>query len=94
MADADETNRKLSRRSLLKVVPAVAGAAFGLGAELAPRSARAQVKISHQVAMYQDTPKNGQQCSTCVQFQPPGSCKIVMDPIKPNGWCQFYAKKG
>jgi hypothetical protein len=53
----------------------------------------AQTKLSHEQAKYQDTPKNGQKCSTCIQFVAPASCKIVADPIEPDGWCQFYGAK-
>jgi hypothetical protein len=81
----------LSRRSLLKSVPILAGAVTSAAAF--PQTALAQTKLTHTVAKYQDQPNNGQKCSTCVQFAPPGSCKIVMDPISPNGWCQFYGAK-
>lgn len=87
------THVNLSRRALLKAVPALTGVVLGLSSEMTPDPAEAQVKLSQQVSMYQDKPKNGQQCSTCVLFQPPHSCKIVVDPISPDGWCQFYAKK-
>jgi hypothetical protein len=79
---------KLSRRSLLKNVPILAGAVASAAAMA--QAALAQTKLSHDVAKYQDQPKNGQKCLTCLQFVPPGSCKIVVDPISPNGWCQFY----
>jgi hypothetical protein len=55
--------------------------------------ALAQTKLSHEQAKYQETPKNGQKCSTCIQFVAPASCKIIADPIKPEGWCQFYGAK-
>jgi len=57
------------------------------------RNAQAQTKLAHEQAKYQVTPKDDKRCSTCVQFQPPSSCKIVADPISPNGWCQFYGAK-
>jgi len=77
---------------LLKTVPVIAGIA-AVGLELMPDTADAQVKLPHDVAKYQEMPKKGQECSTCVQFQPPGSCKLVVDPINPHGWCILYAKK-
>jgi hypothetical protein len=83
----------VSRRFLLKSVPAAAGMIIAIGGADVPDAALAQTKISHDVAKYQDTPKNDQQCSTCLQFVPPNSCKIVASPISPHGWCQFYAKK-
>jgi len=48
---------------------------------------------------YQDQPKDGQNCATCVQFIPgakpgaSGACQIVQGPISPNGWCIEYIKK-
>jgi hypothetical protein len=87
----DWTKAGMSRRWLLKNSPAFAGAIAS--AVALPQNAFAQTKLTHEVAKYQDEPKNGQKCSTCVQFQPPSACKIVVDPISPNGWCQFYAPK-
>lgn len=78
-----------SRRTILLRTAVIAGA--GLAAS-ASRSL-AQAKLSHEQAQYQDTPKNGQKCSTCIQFVEPASCKIVADPIGPNAWCQFYGAK-
>jgi len=80
-----------SRRALLNSVSIAAGG-FILSA-LAARTALAQTKLTHEIAKYQETPKNDQKCSTCVQFVPPASCKIVVDPINPDGWCQFYGAK-
>jgi hypothetical protein len=59
----------------------------------AARSGLAQTKLPHEAAKYQDTPKNDQKCSTCIQFVGPASCKIVADPINPDGWCQLYGAK-
>jgi High potential iron-sulfur protein len=87
----DSTTTHVSRRSLLKSVPVVAGGLMSMTATA--QNALAQAKVSHTDSKYQDSPKNGQKCSTCVQFQPPASCKIVADPISPDGWCQFYAAK-
>jgi High potential iron-sulfur protein len=70
----------------------IAAGGFLLSAPPA-RSALAQTKLTHEAAKYQETPKNNQKCSTCVQFIAPASCKIVADPINPNGWCQFYGAK-
>lgn len=90
---ATDLNSNTSRRTLLKSVPAIASAAVVLGALTKPQSAVAQTKLTHQVAKYQDTPHDGQECSTCVNFLPPDACRIVASPISPHGWCQFYAKK-
>jgi hypothetical protein len=44
---------------------------------------------------YQDSPKNGAECSTCMQFIPgkKPQCKIVEGDISPKGWCLAYSKK-
>jgi hypothetical protein len=82
----------ISRRSLLKCAPLVAATAVSLDC-LTPGGATAQQpKLSQALSKYQDTPKNGQQCSTCKHFVAPASCAIVVDPIVAQGWCQFYMK--
>jgi hypothetical protein len=75
----------------LNTVSVAAGGVI-LSAPIA-RSALAQTKLTHEAAKYQEMPKDNQKCSTCVQFMAPASCKIVADPINPNGWCQFYGAK-
>jgi hypothetical protein len=80
-----------SRRAILMSSASIAGG-FILSAPVA-RTASAQTKLTHEVAKYQDTPKDGQKCSTCIQFVEPASCKLVLDPISPDGWCQFYGAK-
>ena len=85
------TKDGVCRRSVLKSVPMIAGAI--ISATAIPDSVFAQTKVSHEISKYQDQPKNGQQCSTCVQFEPPSACKIVESPISPNGWCQLYSAK-
>ena len=85
------TKDGVCRRSLLKSVPMIAGAI--ISAMAIPSRVFAQTKVSHETSKYQDQPKNGQQCSTCVQFEPPSACKIVESPISPNGWCQLYGAK-
>jgi len=84
---------KISRRIMLTNSAVIAGvAAF-------PWLARAQAKAAKQAMQYQDQPKNGQRCDTCMQFVPgakadgPGTCKVVEGPISPNGWCIAYVKK-
>jgi hypothetical protein len=81
-----------SRRTILLNTVSIAAGGFILSAAGA-RAALAQTKIAHDQAKYQDTPNNGQKCSGCVQFVEPASCKIVADPISPNGWCQYYGAK-
>ena len=92
MMDIVAFKNVISRRSLLKGAPLVAATAVSLNC-LTPGEATAQqAKLSQALSKYQDTPKNGQQCSTCSRFVAPTSCTVVVDPIKPEGWCQFYAK--
>jgi hypothetical protein len=81
-----------SRRAILLNTVSIAAGGVILSAPAA-RSALAQTKLAHEAAKYQEMPKNDQKCSTCVQFMAPASCKIVADPINPNGWCQFYGAK-
>ena len=76
------------RRKVLGIGVAVIGGA------LTATTARAQAKkVAQAQAQYQDSPKNGQQCSDCVQFLPPSSCKLVDGKIDPKGWCMFFVKK-
>jgi High potential iron-sulfur protein len=75
-----------SRRIMMR-----AGLAIVVGAAMT-RVARAQ-KIDKSAVMYQDQPKDGHQCSTCVNFQQPNACVIVSGVISPNGWCGAYAPK-
>jgi hypothetical protein len=84
-------NRGLCRRSLLKSVPVIAGAIISTSA--VAESLVAQTKLTHEAAKYQDTPKDGQQCSGCVQFVAPASCKVVEDPVAASGWCQLFTAK-
>jgi hypothetical protein len=80
----------ISRRSLLKGAPLAAATAASC---LTPGEATAQqTKLSQTLSKYQNTPKDGQQCSTCSRFVAPASCTVVVDPIAPDGWCQFYTK--
>ena len=88
---APPTKQGVCRRSLLKSMPMIAGAI--VTATALPDRVFAQAKVSHEIAKYQDQPKDGQQCSTCSQFEPPSACKIVESPISPNGWCQLYMPK-
>ena len=86
------TTRRASRRAILLNTVSIAAGGFILSAPAA-RTALAQTKLTHEVAKYQDTPKDNQKCSTCIQFVEPASCKLVVDPISPDGWCQFYGAK-
>jgi hypothetical protein len=83
--------KDLCRRSLLKSVPIIAGAIMSTNA--VAQNLFAQAKLAHDAAKYQDHPNNGQQCSNCVQFVAPASCKVVEDPIGASGWCQLFVAR-
>ena len=71
---SSSTKKSVCRRSLLKSVPAIAGAIIATNAMA--ESLFVQAKLTHEAAKYQDQPKDGQQCSSCVQFVAPASCKV------------------
>ena len=77
------------RRSLLK------GMALLVSAAVVPASkpAFSAQKVSQASVQYQDKPKGDQQCSNCVHFEAPNSCKIVEGPVSANGWCAVWSKK-
>ena len=79
---------KATRRQMMRAGLAVVG-----GIAAVSSSAKAEDKIAQAQVQYQETPKDGNKCSTCVNFQPPNACKIVAGTINPNGWCIAYAPK-
>lgn len=79
-------NDRTTRRRIMLVG---LGAAGGLMAV----TAKAQEKIAQTLVQYQSTPKDGNKCSACVNFETPASCKIVAGKISPDGWCIAYAPK-
>ena len=85
------TKQGVCRRSLLKTMPAIAGAIISTSAM--GDILFAQTKLTHEAAKYQDSPKDGQQCSSCVQFVAPASCKVVEDPVAASGWCRLFTAK-
>jgi hypothetical protein len=85
------TSKGVCRRSVLKSVPLIAGAIIATDA--AAGNLFAQTKLTHEAAKYQDTPKDGQQCSGCTQFVAPASCNVVEDPVSASGWCQLFQAK-
>jgi hypothetical protein len=86
-----EHDSRLSRRSLLKSAVVLTGAACaGL---ITHREALAQGKASKEAMHYQDHPNGDKKCSDCMQFVPPGSCKVVEGAISPNGYCIAFVKK-
>ena len=96
MQDNDKAS---ARRMVLRagVAALAAGLAGGAMAEetrrgLAPQRF-AQEKLAPEAVQYQKTPKDGVQCSTCVNFVAPNACQIVSGEIAPTGWCVAYGPK-
>jgi hypothetical protein len=83
---------KLSRRSMLRGAVLLAGGTLAAGV-IQVKPAHAQGKAAKEAVKYQDSPKDGQQCSACLYFQAPGSCAVVDGAISPSGWCSLYNKK-
>jgi len=83
------SENELSRRSALQCAAIAAGACVLGGAA----AAQGLTKSPQTSARYQDHPNGAQRCATCLQFQPPSSCKVVAGRISPNGWCSIYAAK-
>ena len=85
---------EFSRRSLFRRLAVfVSGAAMLAVTVSESRTAAAQAKATQVSVEYQSTPKNGQACATCAQFQPPAACKTVEGKVSPAGWCKIYVKK-
>lgn len=86
----------MSRRRALSLA---AGSAVAVPLLLVARSSPAAQNAAMRSALkYQDEPKNGQQCSTCLQWVPGatpkdrGGCKIMPadNEISPAGWCAAW----
>ncbi len=92
MADHSKKTNGNSRRDVLKLGALGLGA---IGATSLAGHANAQVatKAKQKAVMYQQTPKDGKQCSGCLHFQAPSSCRIVEGEINPSGYCILFAKK-
>jgi hypothetical protein len=84
----DRTRRHFLRAGLV----AAGGSLIAVGAYAAEQKV-AQQKIDPKMVQYQTTPKDGNKCSTCVNFEAPSACKIVSGTIDPNGWCIAFAPK-
>ena len=82
--------RRISRRMVLTRGTLALGAA---AAAMAASRAAAQQKIGKTDAEYQGSPKDGQPCGVCANFQAPNACKFVQGDISPSGWCQLFAPK-
>jgi hypothetical protein len=88
----DHQQLKISRRVVLKRAALLAGTVV-TASVLPGKSALAQQKVSKEAMKYQDRPNGDKQCSNCMQFIPPGSCKVVEGTISPNGYCLAWVKK-
>ena len=86
------SSNKLTRRSLLGRAAWLAGATLA-GTIVPIKLASAQQKVSKEAMKYQDKPNGSMQCSNCMQFEPPSSCKVVAGTISPNGYCIAWVKK-
>ncbi len=76
----------VSRRTIL------IGAAGALPL-IALGSTVAEAKMAQTAVRYQESPKDGKQCSGCNLFVAPNSCKTVDGTISPSGWCSLWVKK-
>ena len=83
--------RNISRRVAMRSAVVIGITALA-GIAKAQQAAPAQ-KADKKAVMYQTTPKNGQSCNKCVQFEPPNACKIVAGDISPAGWCLLFSPK-
>ena len=83
----------MSRRRLLQAWSGLLSFVLVGPGLLGGRRAEAQVKATRQQVQYQDTPKNKQECSICLQFIAPDGCKVVAGKINPKGWWLLYAAK-
>jgi hypothetical protein len=83
---------KASRRGVLKTgLTLLAGTVVATAARA---DDGADAKVEQSVVQYQPNPKDGQQCSGCVNFVAPNACKVVSGVIAPTGWCVAFAPKG
>jgi hypothetical protein len=80
----------MSRREMFKTAAGVAGTVAVLGLSSSEVLA---AKMSKEAAGYQSTPKGGQTCGKCQNFQAPSACAQVDGNVSPNGWCTLYNAK-
>jgi hypothetical protein len=84
-------DKALSRSEVigkLIAAPIAIGAFASLCAE-----ADAAATIDQKTAAYVTHPVGGKQCSGCMQFVAPSSCKLVKGTISPKGYCKFWSAK-
>lgn len=73
-----------------RVLGALAGSPFLFAATVSLDRARAQSKRSKEEAVYQPSPKDGNECSGCAHFIEGGECRVVEGEIAPDGWCRLW----
>ena len=86
-------NANLERRKFWKSA-AIALALIPIVLVSRPARAKTNAPLRAELA-YQNTPKEGMKCMSCVEFIPgktdagPGSCKVIPgdDEISPDGYC-------
>ncbi len=89
-----ESNTGSPRRAVLQTGLGILAAGAGLCATRANAGQKmAQEKLAQALVQYQATPKDGNQCTRCTQWQPPAACAIVVGPIAATGWCVAFAPK-
>ncbi len=81
-----DKEKKVSRRVVLRGAVVAAGAVPVLLSGITA----AHAKVKQSDVHYQQTPKDGQKCSTCANFEAPKSCKLVEGEINPEGYCQLF----
>lgn len=77
----------VSRRTVL-IAAAGAAPLLALGATGAKAA-----QLPKTTVKYQDSPKDGKECSGCNLFVAPKACKSVAGDISPKGWCMLWVKK-
>jgi hypothetical protein len=95
MSNASESaSRTVSRRGLIVLGAGLTCAAGTLvTAAAAGAQTAAAKKMSQATAGYQAKPMGRAKCDLCSLWQAPASCKLVLGPISPSGWCNLYAAK-
>jgi len=89
---SDHEAEMVSRRAVLAKGLGVLAVVVSLTA-IDPSASEAQKKMAQKMVQYQQKPKDGHKCSTCLHFVPPDSCKLVEGKINPDGWCSLFAPK-
>lgn len=88
-----DTNKTSSRRGVIRAGLGVAAAGAALAGISAGKAQAQSQKIAQNLVQYQPTPKDGNRCDACVNWQAPNACTIVEGTIAPAGWCVAFAPK-